>query len=71
MEEKLEDWNIEIINGLMSVKGIESEQFDFKKDIHTTDKSDKFSNHICAMANSSGGYIVVGIEEKKAPMAQF
>lgn len=60
--EKLEDWNIDTVNGLITVKDVEGEQFDFKKDI---DSTDKLSNHICAMANTSGGYIVIGVGEEQ------
>jgi predicted HTH transcriptional regulator len=58
---RLGDWTIGAINSLIKIRDIESETFDFKKDV-----SDDLENHICAMANLYGGYIVLGIEEIKS-----
>src|SRR5712691_11157279 len=63
---KLEDWNIQVIDALLPILSIESETFDFKGHDFNR-KSDELYNDFCAMANTSGGYIVLGIDEKKAP----
>ena len=56
----LEDWKIETINGLIKYLDIESETLDIKgSDLG------ELSKHICAMANTSGGFLVLGIEEIK------
>lgn len=57
--EKLENWNLEIINKLTTYPDIESETFDFKSE------ASDLSKHVCAMANTSGGFIVLGVEELK------
>jgi predicted HTH transcriptional regulator len=48
------------LNSLISLKDIESYGFDFKGI-----EFSELSHHICAMANTSGGYIVLGIDEVK------
>ena len=58
--DKLEDWNIQIIDCLTSLRDIESETFDFKG----ADFKELY-NHLCAMANTLGGTIVLGIDEVK------
>lgn len=56
--ERPEDGDINIVNQLVSLKDIESESFDFKsRDI------DELYTHICAMANTAGGYLVLGVED--------
>jgi Putative DNA-binding domain len=63
---RLEDWNIHDIDSLLPILSIESETFDFKG--HDFNKrSDELYCDFCAMANTSGGYIVIGIDEEKAP----
>jgi hypothetical protein len=59
--ERLEDWTLELIDSLTELKDLESETFDLKKEV-----TRELYHHICAMANSSGGYIVLGIEEIKS-----
>jgi hypothetical protein len=55
-----EDWDTNTLNQLVSLKDIEGENFDFKnKDI------EGLYTHICAMANTSGGYLVLGVDEEK------
>lgn len=58
--ENLDGWNIEILEELMKWTNIESETFDFKGSINELDE------HICAMANTKGGYLVLGIQETKS-----
>lgn len=57
---KLDDWNIDVLNELIKLRDIESETFDFKG----TEIKD-LSRHICAMANTKGGFLVLGIDEDK------
>jgi hypothetical protein len=64
--DKLEEWNIKVIDSLIQILSIESETFDFKGS-EFNKKSDELYNDICAMANTSGGYIVLGIREEKDP----
>ena len=56
--ERIDGWTLEIIDALVEIRDIESETFDFKKDI-----PEDFHNDICAMANWFGGYLVLGIDE--------
>lgn len=58
--EKLDDWNIELLEKLLLIKNIESESFDFKREV-----DEKMYNDVCAMANSAGGYLVLGVDEDK------
>lgn len=58
--ENLDDWNIDILNELTKFVGIESETFDFKKE------SNELEEHICAMANTQGGILVLGVEQIKS-----
>jgi hypothetical protein len=64
--EKPQDWDIDVIDNLIQILSIESETFDFKE-LRFNEKKDELYKDICAMANTSGGYIVLGIGEKKAP----
>jgi hypothetical protein len=64
--EKPQDWNIDVIDSLIQILSIESETFDFKGSDFNEKKDDLYKD-ICAMANTSGGYIVLGIGEKKTP----
>lgn len=57
--ERIEDWNITTINELIKYKDVESERLDFKSEIND------LSIHICAMANTSGGFLVIGVREIK------
>ena len=56
----LDEWNIKKLDELTKYVGIESETFDFKKEPH------ELEEHICAMANTKGGYLVLGIEQIKS-----
>ncbi len=61
-EKGLQDsWDVQVtflLNKLLEQK-IESESLDFKVRIN------ELSNHICAMANTAGGFLVLGINEQK------
>jgi predicted HTH transcriptional regulator len=57
---KVTDWNIDILNKLITFRDIESDVFDFKG----SDFSD-LAIHLCAMANNGGGTLVLGIDEDK------
>ncbi len=59
--EKLEEWHLEILNKLIELRDIESETFDFKG----TDLKELYK-HICAIANTRGGFLVLGIDENKS-----
>ncbi|MCV0411263.1 helix-turn-helix domain-containing protein [Nitrosopumilus sp.] len=53
----VENWSIEKIDELIQYVGIESDTFDFKKE------PNQLEEHICAMANTKGGHLVLGIEQ--------
>lgn len=57
--EKFNLWTIDDIDSLLNIPESESEKLDFKREV--TD----LTRHICAMANTSGGFIVLGIEESE------
>jgi predicted HTH transcriptional regulator len=57
--EKSNLWTIDDIDSLLNIPESESEKLDFKLEV--TD----LTRHICAMANTSGGFIVLGIEESE------
>ena len=56
----IKDWDLNTINELIKLRDIESEDFDFKG----TDMKN-LANHLCAFANTHGGYLVLGIDEEK------
>ncbi len=56
----LDEWEISVIDELIKYPSIESESLDLKSDIN------ELENHISAMANSSGGFLVLGIKEIKS-----
>jgi hypothetical protein len=59
----LKEWDISIIDKLIQLSHIESETFDFKG--HSFDAFKELYADICAMANTSGGFLVLGIDENK------
>ncbi len=54
-------WTLDDIDKLLKVRDVESAEFDFKGRCTLND----LSKHLCAMANTQGGFIVLGIDEKK------
>jgi hypothetical protein len=58
--DKIDGWNIKRLNELLKIVNVESETLEFKgRDFQSLTK------HLCAMANSAGGYVILGIEEDK------
>lgn len=53
--EKLQDWDLDLINYLIQFRDAESEKLDFKEKINDLTK------HIAAFANTTGGFVVLGI----------
>lgn len=65
---ELEKWNISILNELIKHSEIESERFDFKDR-----RMGDLAQDICAMANTIGGLLVLGIgqNEKNGKLIEF
>ena len=62
---KFDEINIEDIDKLVELKTPESIILDYKREIQGDDKSKKeISKDVTAMANSQGGFIIIGIEEQ-------
>ena len=57
----LDDWNMDVIGSLLDIPTIESETLECKREINPN----SLCKHICAMANVHGGFILVGLDEKK------
>ena len=57
----LNDWNMSTIDSLLGISNIESEKLECKREI----RAESLSKAICAMANTCGGFILVGLEENK------
>ena len=55
--QNLGEWDISKLNELIQFVDIESETFDFKKE------PNELAEHICSMANTRGGFIILGIRE--------
>jgi predicted HTH transcriptional regulator len=60
--ENLDEWNYELIEDLLSKNYYEGDRHDFKGNIPP---SDRLSKTCCAFANSRGGFIVLGIAQKR------
>lgn len=63
---KLEEWNVSVIESLLGIPTVESEIFDFKGS-----KISDLAIHICAMANTETGVLVLGIEERRSNTDQL
>jgi len=57
---KPKEWTLELLEQLIKYVDIESETFDFKKE------PNKLYEDICAIANTKGGFLVLGISEKRS-----
>lgn len=57
----IKEWNEHTIDMLPTAPGAESETLEYKREI----SRNSLPKAICAMANTSGGFIVIGIEELK------
>ncbi len=62
--QNMDEWTMEILQNILEIPNIEKESFDFKNN-RVLDKDYRLEDHICAFANTYGGHIVIGIEEKK------
>ena len=56
----LENWTIEKLDELIKFVDIESETLDFKK------KPNELDQHICSMANTKGGFLILGVGQEKS-----
>ena len=59
--QNLNDWNMDTVNSLLDIPNIESEKLECKREI----SAKVLSKSICAMANTCGGFILIGLYEKK------
>jgi predicted HTH transcriptional regulator len=59
--DKIDGWNIRKLNELLKIINVESETLEFKGR-----NFGSLADTFCAMANTSGGYIVLGIEQDKS-----
>ena len=59
--QNLNDWNMDAIGSLLNISNIESEKLECKREIRV----EALSKSICAMANTCGGFILVGLGERK------
>ena len=57
--DNLQNWNLETIDGLIKLRDTESENLDFKE------KPSDLSKHISALANTTGGFLILGIAPVK------
>lgn len=62
----LAKWDLNLLDQLITYPDIESETFDFKGA-----RLNELEIHICAMANTSGGVLVLGVEEPATPGQAF
>ena len=59
--QNLNDWNMNMIDSLLNIPNIESEKLECKREINVC----ALSKSICAMANTRGGFILIGLGEEK------
>lgn len=63
--ERLEDWTVEVISGLLAQGYYECEWFDFKERLPEDEKGrHRLVETCCAFANASGGFLVFGVVDK-------
>jgi hypothetical protein len=66
---QLSDWDVDAIVNLLSTKMFESENFDYKEalpDPRDVEAKNRLCAACCAFANSSGGFLVFGIDDNKS-----
>jgi predicted HTH transcriptional regulator len=64
--DKLDGWTVEIPNQMITIPGVESEVLDFKgHGKNGGNRVPNISEDICAMANTSGGTLILGIDPQK------
>ncbi|HEU4606368.1 MAG TPA: ATP-binding protein [Nitrososphaera sp.] len=65
---RLEDWNMEILNRILDIHVVESDIFDLKgQGREKKNLVPPLAKHFCAMANTNGGTIVLGIDTVRDP----
>jgi len=55
----VERWNFDTINSLSNITNLESDKIECKREMN-----DDLAKHICAMSNTSGGFIIIGLDQK-------
>ena len=61
MPQNVNDWNMDTVNSLLDIPNIESEKLECKREISVK----VLSKSICAMANTCGGFILIGLYRKE------
>ena len=57
--DNLQDWNLKTVDSLIKLRDAESENLDFKE------KPSDLAKHISAFANTTGGFLILGIAPEK------
>lgn len=64
----LTGWTIDLIESLLARKSLESDLFDYKRQLpHPKDKENKLRLYkaCCAFANSAGGFLIFGVDDDR------